>query len=63
MIEHPIIAALALVMIFEGIMPFVAPEAWKNFLRQIAEMENHHLRIIGAVMMVVGALTFNYIQT
>lgn len=63
MTEHPIMAALALVLVIEGIMPFLAPSAWKNMLRQIAQMEDKHLRLFGAVMMVTGALIFNYIQS
>ncbi len=63
MIEHPVIAAIALVMIFEGIMPFLAPKAWKNTLLQLAQMKDSHLRIFGATMMLVGALTFKYIQS
>lgn len=63
MIEHPIIAAIALVMIFEGIMPFISPKAWKGLLLQLAQMEDKHLRIFGATMMVVGALTLKYIQS
>jgi len=63
LIEYPFIAALALVMIFEGIMPFIAPKAWKNMLLQLAQMEDKHLRIFGAIMMVAGALTFKYIQS
>jgi hypothetical protein len=63
LIEHPIIAAIALVMIFEGIMPFIAPKAWKNMLLQIAQMEEKHLRIFGAIIMVAGAFTFKYIQS
>ncbi|MGJ8662807.1 MAG: DUF2065 domain-containing protein [Marinicella sp.] len=63
MIEHPIIAAIALVMIVEGIMPFIAPKAWKELLLQLVQMEDKHLRIFGATLMVVGALTFNYIQS
>ncbi|MCB1582157.1 MAG: DUF2065 domain-containing protein [Marinicella sp.] len=63
MIEHPIIAAIALAMIFEGIMPFVAPKAWKKMLLQLVQMEDKHLRIFGVIMMVTGALTFKYIQS
>ena len=63
MTEHPIIAAIALVMIIEGIMPFLAPKAWKDMLKQIAQMEDKHLRVFGVIMMVTGAITFNYIQS
>ncbi len=63
MIEHPIIAAIALVMIFEGLLPFIAPKAWKNILLQLAQMDEIHLRIFGAIMLVAGALTLKYIQS
>ena len=63
MIEHPIIAAIALAMIFEGMMPFIAPKAWKNLLLQLAQMDEIHLRIFGAIMLVAGALTLKYIQS
>ncbi|WP_343032288.1 DUF2065 domain-containing protein [Marinicella rhabdoformis] len=63
MTEHPIIAAIALVMILEGIMPFLAPKGWKEMIKQIAQMEDKHVRVFGAIMMVAGAITFNYIQS
>ncbi|KAA3638396.1 MAG: DUF2065 domain-containing protein [Proteobacteria bacterium] len=63
MIEHPFIAAIALVLILEGIMPFVAPSQWKQMLVQISQMSDKNLRIMGAVMMIVGVLIFKIIQT
>ena len=44
-------------------MPFIAPKAWKNLLIQLAQMEEKHLRLFGAIMLVAGAITFNYIQS
>jgi len=32
LIEHPVIAAIALVMICEGIMPFIAPKMEKHIV-------------------------------
>ncbi|MCW8870270.1 MAG: DUF2065 domain-containing protein [Proteobacteria bacterium] len=63
MIEHPFLAAIALVLVLEGIMPFIAPRQWKNMLLQISQMSDKNLRIMGAVMMIVGALLFNIIVT
>ncbi|MCX7545717.1 DUF2065 domain-containing protein [Marinicella gelatinilytica] len=62
MIEHPFIAAIALVLILEGIMPFVAPGQWKQMLAQISQMSDKNLRIMGAAMMVIGVLIFKMIQ-
>lgn len=54
---------MALVMIFEGIMPLVAPKAWKKLISQLAQMPERHLRIFGATLLVAGAITFKYIQS
>ncbi len=32
-------------------------------IKQIAQMEDKHVRVFGAIMMVAGAITFNYIQS
>ncbi len=63
MSEHPFIAALALVLIIEGIMPFLAPNVWKDLLKQIAELNNKQLRIFGAVMLLTGAAILQYIKS
>lgn len=63
MSEHPFIAALALVLIIEGIMPFLAPNVWKDLLKQIAELDNKQLRIFGAVMLLTGAAILQYIKS
>ena len=62
MIEHPFIAAIALVLVLEGMMPFLAPQQWKQMLLQISQMSDKNLRIMGAVMMIVGAFIFKMIQ-
>jgi uncharacterized protein YjeT (DUF2065 family) len=63
LIDHPFLAAIALVLVLEGIMPFIAPEAWKKMLLNISEMSDKNLRIMGAVMMIVGALLFKLLQS
>ncbi|MDH3638485.1 MAG: DUF2065 domain-containing protein [Gammaproteobacteria bacterium] len=47
-------AALALVLIFEGMLPFVSPERWRKMVDVIHEMGNAQLRKLGAVSMVAG---------
>lgn len=43
-------------------MPFLAPGHWKQMLQNISQMSDKNLRIMGAVMMIVGALLFNMIK-
>jgi uncharacterized protein YjeT (DUF2065 family) len=49
-----IVAALALMLVFEGILPFVAPKAWREVFRRVIEMNDGQLRFAGLSSMVVG---------
>ena len=47
-------AALAIVCIIEGIMPFLNPQGMKRLLTRIAAMEERVLRLGGFFSMAVG---------
>jgi uncharacterized protein YjeT (DUF2065 family) len=47
-------AALAIVCIIEGIMPFINPSAMKRLLARMASMEEREMRIAGLVSMLAG---------
>ncbi|MBL8244420.1 MAG: DUF2065 domain-containing protein [Rhodanobacteraceae bacterium] len=55
-------AALALVLVLEGILPFLAPAQWKQAVRQIAEADDATLRMIGLGCMVVGLLSLWWVR-
>ena len=55
-------AAMALVLVFEGILPFLAPAQWKQAVRQIAEADDATLRMIGLGCMVVGLLSLWWVR-
>lgn len=46
--------ALALVMVIEGLLPFVAPSRWRQLLFTIAQIETRNLRLIGLASMLAG---------
>jgi uncharacterized protein YjeT (DUF2065 family) len=48
--------AAALVAVFEGLLPFLNPEAARRSMRRLAELGGPQLRIMGFVMMLVGCL-------
>jgi len=48
--------ALALIFVIEGIMPFLNPTGWRKTLRQVSEMEDKTLRIIGLSSMIFGVI-------
>lgn len=49
-----LLAAIALVLVFEGLMPFLAPDALKRTLLQLVQLDERVLRTIGLVSMLVG---------
>ena len=54
--SYSIIAAIALVCIIEGILPFAAPNLWRNMVRKMASQPTRSLRIIGFVLMLLGVV-------
>ena len=51
-----LLTALALVLIIEGVLPFLAPGLWRETFRRITEMSDGQVRFIGLTSMIAGAL-------
>lgn len=51
-----LLRALALVMIIEGLMPFLVPERWRQMLLQITTVEARTLRLFGGGVVAAGVL-------
>ena len=56
------LSALALVFVFEGLMPFISPERWKKLLRKIIEQDKKVLRITGFFSMLVGVIVLSVVH-
>jgi len=59
---HDLLAALCLMLVFEGLFPFVNPQAWRRTVRQVADMDDRSLRIIGMASMVIGLLLLQLVR-
>lgn len=53
-------AALALVLVFEGLIPFLSPRGYRNMVQQMASMSEQMLRNTGLVLIISG-LVFLYL--
>jgi uncharacterized protein YjeT (DUF2065 family) len=49
-----LLAALALVMVIEGLMPFLNPNAMRNSMQSMINMDNATLRTAGFISMLLG---------
>ena len=51
-----LLIALALVLIIEGIMPFLSPRGMKQLMQTMLEMDDHSIRMAGFVSMILGLI-------
>lgn len=51
-----LLIALALMLVIEGILPFVAPAAWREAFSRVTQMGNGQIRFIGLFSMLLGLL-------
>jgi len=56
MLETTLIAAIALLFIMEGVLPFVFPNFWKRMMREATELPETQLRVMGLVSISIGLL-------
>ena len=53
---HDLLVALALVLVIEGIVPFLNPGAMRRALLALAQMNDNTLRFAGLTVMITGCL-------
>jgi uncharacterized protein YjeT (DUF2065 family) len=53
-----LITALGLMLILEGIMPLIAPQAWRETFKRMVALKDGQLRFVGLFSIVGGALLF-----
>lgn len=56
MMWQTFLMALCLVMVIEGILPFLAPRAWREAMQTASALSDKKLRIIGLISMLSGVL-------
>ena len=55
-------AAIALMLIIEGMMPFINPKTFRQMLEVVSQMELRHVRTLGAVWMGLGLLILSWVR-
>ena len=50
-------AALCLVAVLEGLVPFASPGGWKRAAEQLQQMPDEHVRRIGGIVLALGLVS------
>lgn len=51
-----LLLAFGLVLVIEGVLPLMAPQAWKQTFQRMVEMKDGQLRFVGLVSMLAGLM-------
>ena len=52
---HDAIVVLSLVMVVEGILPFLSPRSWRKMAYNFAQLDDRSMRVAGLLSMLAGA--------
>lgn len=51
---NSLLAALGLMLVLEGLLPFLAPRVWREGFRKLLELSDGQMRFVGLVALVGG---------
>jgi uncharacterized protein YjeT (DUF2065 family) len=51
-----LLAALGLMLVFEGLLPLIAPQAWRETFKRMIMLKDGQLRFVGVVSIAFGLL-------
>ncbi|MBK7768104.1 MAG: DUF2065 domain-containing protein [Sulfuritalea sp.] len=51
-----LLLAFALMLVIEGLLPFLAPRVWREAFRRVTELSDGQIRFIGLSSMLVGVV-------
>jgi uncharacterized protein YjeT (DUF2065 family) len=56
-VPDSVLAACALVLVIEGLLPLIAPRIWREAFTRLTHLSDGQLRFIGLVSIVIGVIT------
>jgi uncharacterized protein YjeT (DUF2065 family) len=55
-VSETLLTAFALMLVLEGVVPFVAPTAWREAFRRLTQLSDGQIRFIGLSTMLIGLI-------
>ena len=53
-----LLTAFALMLVIEGLFPFLAPSAWRDTFRRLMQLSDGQIRFFGLTSMLAGLILF-----
>jgi len=61
-VSDTLMTAFALMLVLEGLMPFLGPQAWRSTFRRLFDFSDGQLRFIGLSSMLIGLLLLAFLR-
>jgi uncharacterized protein YjeT (DUF2065 family) len=55
-VSSTLLTAFALMLVIEGVLPFLVPTLWRDTFRRLTELSDGQIRFIGLTSMLAGLL-------
>ena len=53
-LAHSLLVALSLMLVLEGILPFLYTQRWRRLVAQLAQISDANMRVLGLLSMLIG---------
>ena len=57
---NTLLAAFGLMLVIEGLLPFLAPTRWRDTFRRLIEFSDGQIRFIGLTSMLIGLIVLMF---
>ena len=62
MVWSEILTALALVLVIEGMLPFISPQKYRQMVMEVTRLSDNRIRNVGLVVMIAGLLLLFFVR-
>ena len=63
MVWSEILTALALVLVIEGMLPFISPQKYRQVVLEITRLSDNRIRNVGLAVMIAGLLLLFFVRS
>jgi hypothetical protein len=56
-----LLTALALVLVMEGLMPFISPASWRDVFSRLLALSDGQIRFVGLASILLGLLSLYFL--
>jgi uncharacterized protein YjeT (DUF2065 family) len=62
-VSNTLLTAIALMLVIEGVLPFLVPGLWRETFRRLTEMSDGQVRFVGLTSMLAGLLLLYLVRS